>query len=164
MRTPGVCVARGIPATWRVAARVAAQLPQGGVVALQGELGAGKTTFVQGLARALGITRPVTSPTFTVVSEYAGTSLLLVHMDLYRLRTPDDLLVIGFLEYLERGALVAVEWPERAGDLMPASAVWVELSLTADPRARRIRVRGGGLPQGSAAPLPVGQGAGGGGA
>ena len=143
MKTASACLARSIPATWRVAARVAARLPRGGVVALQGELGAGKTTFVQGLARALGIMRPVTSPTFTLVGEYAGPGLLLVHMDLYRLQSPDDLLTIGFLEYLERGALVAVEWPERAGNLIPPAAVWVEMTLTADPRARRIRVREG---------------------
>ena len=146
MKTAGACVARGIPATWRVAARVAARLPRGGVVALQGELGAGKTTFVQGLARALGIARPVTSPTFTLVGEYASPGLLLVHMDLYRLQSPDDLLAIGFLEYLERGAIVAVEWPERAGTLIPEEAIWVEIGLTPDPRARRILVREGSAP------------------
>lgn len=135
-----VFTARGIPATWRVAARVAAMLPAGGVVALQGELGAGKTTFVQGLARALGIRRPVTSPTFTLVSEYAGGALRLVHMDLYRLRDPDDLLAIGFHDYLGRGSLVAVEWPERAGDLLPTGTLWVTLALVSDPRTRQIRV------------------------
>jgi tRNA threonylcarbamoyladenosine biosynthesis protein TsaE len=133
--------ARGIPATWRVAAHIAAMLPKGGVLALQGELGAGKTTFVQGLARALGIRRPVTSPTFTLVSEYTGGALRLVHMDLYRLRDPDDLLAIGFHDYLDRGSLVAVEWPERAGDLLPADTLWVSLTLVSDPRTRRIRVQ-----------------------
>jgi tRNA threonylcarbamoyladenosine biosynthesis protein TsaE len=133
--------ARGIAATWRVARRVVARLPQGGVVALQGELGAGKTAFVQGMARALGIARPVTSPTFTLVGEYPAAGMLLVHMDLYRLRSPDDLLAIGFPEYLERKALVAVEWPERAGDLLPPHAVWVRISLTPDAHTRLIEVR-----------------------
>jgi tRNA threonylcarbamoyladenosine biosynthesis protein TsaE len=132
--------ARSVPATWRLAAQLAARLPNGGVVALQGELGAGKTTFVQGLARALGITRPVTSPTFTLVGEYPGDHLLLVHMDLYRLRSPDDLLTIGFPEYLERKALVAVEWPERAGDLLPPETIWVTITLTADARTRHIEI------------------------
>lgn len=136
-----VFTARGIPATWRVAARVAAMLPEGGVLALQGELGAGKTTFVQGLARALGIRRPVTSPTFTLVSEYTGGARPLVHMDLYRLRNPDDLLAIGFQDYLDRGSLVAIEWPERAGDLLPKDTLWVSLTLVSDPRTRRIRVQ-----------------------
>ena len=132
---------RGVPATWRLAAQLAAQLPDGGVVALQGELGAGKTTFVQGLARALGIERPITSPTFTLVGEYAGTGLPLVHMDLYRLHSPDDLLSIGFSEYLERRALVAIEWPERAGDLLPADAIRVNIRLAPDARTRIIEVR-----------------------
>ena len=129
---------RSIAATWRVAEQVAARLPNGGVIALQGELGAGKTTFVQGMARALGITRPITSPTFTLVGEYSGARLLLVHMDLYRIQSPDELLVIGFQEYLDRKALVAVEWPERAGDLLPPETIRVSIALTADPHARRI--------------------------
>jgi len=132
---------RSVPATWRLAAELAARLPHGGVIALQGELGAGKTTFVQGLARALGITRPATSPTFTLVGEYPGERMLLVHMDLYRLRSPDDLLTIGFQEYLERKALVAVEWPERAADLLPPETIWVNITLTANARTRRFEVR-----------------------
>ena len=131
---------RSVPATWRLAAQLAAHLPNGGVIALQGELGAGKTTFVQGLARALGITRPVTSPTFTLVGEYPGDSVLLVHMDLYRLRSPDDLLTIGFQEYLDRKALVAVEWPERAGDLLPPETIRVTITLARDARSRRFTV------------------------
>ena len=138
---PSTLTTRSVPATWRLAAQLAARLPNGGVIALQGELGAGKTTFVQGLARALGITRPVTSPTFTLVCEYPGDRMLLVHMDLYRLRSPDDLLTIGFHEYLERKALVAVEWPERAGDLLPPETIWVNITLTANARTRRFEVR-----------------------
>ena len=133
--------ARGVPATWRLAEQLAARLPHGGVIALQGELGAGKTTFVQGLARALGIARPVTSPTFTLVGEYPGGRILLVHMDLFRLRSPDDLLTIGFQEYLERKALVAVEWPERAGDLLPQETIWVKITLTQEEKTRVIEVR-----------------------
>ena len=137
---PSTCTVRSVPATWRLAAQLAARLPNGGVIALQGELGAGKTTFVQGLARALGIARPVTSPTFTLVGEYPGGRLLLVHMDLYRLRSPDDLLTIGFPEYLERKALVAVEWPERAGDLLPPETIWVTITLTADAHTRHVAI------------------------
>ena len=139
--TPSTVTTRSVPATWRLAAQLAARLPNGGVIALQGDLGAGKTTFVQGLARALGITRPVTSPTFTLVGEYPGDRVLLVHMDLYRLRSPDDLLTIGFQEYLDRKALLAVEWPERAGDLLPPETVWVKIALTANARTRRITIQ-----------------------
>ena len=151
-QSPTAYTCRGIAATWRAAQRVAEALPDGGVVALQGELGAGKTTFVQGLARALGIARPVTSPTFTLVSEYQGPRLRLVHLDLYRLRSPDDLLVIGFPEYLERGTLVAVEWPDRAGDLLPPATVWVTLALAARPDTRRITVEGGAAGRSDASP------------
>jgi len=126
--------------TWRVAARVAALLPRGGVVALHGDLGAGKTAFVQGIARALGVSRPVTSPTFTLVGEHTGPGGRLIHMDLYRMAGPDDLLAIGFSEYIESGAIVAIEWAERAGDLIPPDAVRVAITLLPDRAARRIQV------------------------
>lgn len=126
--------------TWRVAAEVAALLKPGTVLALWGDLGAGKTTFVQGLGFALGVKRPVTSPTFTLSTEYATPRFKLVHMDLYRLNGPDDLLTIGFPEYLETGAVVAVEWPERAGDLIPPDAVHVRFALTDEAETRRIDV------------------------
>ena len=127
--------------TWHIAARVATLLSHGGVVALTGDLGAGKTTFVQGIARALGITRPVTSPTFALVGDYTGPGGRLIHMDLYRLTGPDDLLAVGFSDYLESGALIAIEWPERAGDLIPSDAVHVEITVLPDYEARRIRIR-----------------------
>ena len=126
--------------TWQVAAALAARLPRGGVIALTGDLGAGKTAFVQGIARALGITRPVTSPTFTLVGDYTGPGGRLIHMDLYRLTGPDDLLAIGFPDYLESGAIVAIEWPDRAGDLLPPGAVQVAITALPEPGARRIRV------------------------
>ncbi|MDR2849318.1 MAG: tRNA (adenosine(37)-N6)-threonylcarbamoyltransferase complex ATPase subunit type 1 TsaE [Verrucomicrobiota bacterium] len=126
--------------TWRAAAEVARLLAPGTVVALHGDLGAGKTTFVQGLGFALGVRRPVTSPTFTVCVEYRTAAFVFVHFDLYRLSGPDDLLAIGYPEYLETGAVVAVEWPERAGDLIPPDAVHVRFRLTDDPETREIEV------------------------
>ena len=126
--------------TWRVAAEVAELLKPGTVIALHGDLGAGKTTFVQGLGFALGLERPVTSPTFTLTTEYQTPRFKLVHMDLYRLTGPDDLLTIGYPEYLETGSVVAVEWPERAGDLIPPDALHVTFSLTDDPETRVIKV------------------------
>ncbi len=126
--------------TWQVATEIARLLRPGTVIALHGDLGAGKTTFVQGLAFALGLHRPVTSPTFTLSTEYQTPAFKLVHMDLYRLTGPDDLLTIGYPEYLETGAVVAVEWPERAGDLIPPDALHVSFSLTDDPATRLIEV------------------------
>lgn len=95
--------------TIAVAKEFAAQLRGGDVVLLSGELGAGKTTFTKGIALALGVTEPVTSPTFTIIKEYRGTDLYLYHMDMYRLS--GDLTELGFEEYLgdPRGVSV-VEW------------------------------------------------------
>ena len=128
--------------TWALAREVAAKLRPGMVVALQGDLGAGKTTFMQGIGGALGVSRPVTSPTFTLSVEYPTLRFKLVHMDLYRLSGPDDLLTIGYPEYLENGAVVAVEWPERAGDLIPADAVRLTFSLTPEAETRQITIEG----------------------
>ncbi|MBR2355718.1 MAG: tRNA (adenosine(37)-N6)-threonylcarbamoyltransferase complex ATPase subunit type 1 TsaE, partial [Kiritimatiellae bacterium] len=81
--------------TWEVARRLAAELGPGDVVCLEGDLGAGKTTFVQGLAAAMGVGGRVISPTFCLVSEHRGGGRLLVHMDLYRLRGEEDVLSVG---------------------------------------------------------------------
>ena len=131
--------------TWQVAEELAAALKPGDVVALEGDLGAGKTTFVQGLGRALGIRRPLTSPTFTISVEYKTPRFTFVHMDLYRLTGPDDLLAIGYPEYLETGAVVCVEWPDRAGNLIPPDAWHVDFSLTDEEDVRVLAVsRAGG--------------------
>ena len=128
--------------TWAFAASLAKKLQPGTVIALQGDLGAGKTTFMQGLGAALGVRRPVTSPTFTLSVEYPTPRFKLVHMDLYRLTGPDDLLTIGYPEYLESGAVVAMEWPERAGDLVPPDAIRLTFTLTDEEETRKITVEG----------------------
>jgi len=129
-----------IEETWQVAAGVAERLAPGMVLALTGDLGAGKTTFMQGLAFALGVKRPITSPTFTLCQEYETPRFKLVHMDLYRLNGPDDLLTIGFSEHLESGAIVAVEWPERGGDLIPPDALHITITLSPDADTRTIEI------------------------
>lgn len=111
--------------TWALAKTFAATLRPGDVVCLEGDLGAGKTTFTQGLAAALGVKGRVTSPTFCIVQEHAGAQepvKLLVHMDLYRLKDAGDVEAIGWEDYLARGAVLVVEWPDRAGELVPATA------------------------------------------
>ena len=97
---------------------------------------------MQGLGAALGVRRPVTSPTFTLSVEYPTPRFKLVHMDLYRLTGPDDLLTIGYPEYLESGAVVAMEWPERAGDLVPPDAIRLTFTLTDEEETREITVEG----------------------
>ena len=126
--------------TWDVAKRFAATLAPGDVVCLEGDLGAGKTTFTQGLCAALGAKRTVTSPTFCIVSEHPSESFLVVHMDLYRLQGEDDVLQIGWEDYLARGAVLVVEWPDRAGSLIPADAKHVRFSYGASETERVISV------------------------
>ena len=126
--------------TWELAKRLAAELRPGDVVRLEGDLGAGKTTFVQGLASALGVAGRVTSPTFCLVQEHRGKTALLVHMDLYRLRNEDDVLAIGWEDYLAEGAIVAVEWPDRAGSLLPDDAVRVTFTHLDGEERRRIDI------------------------
>ena len=123
------CTVNSVEETWEVAARFAAELAPGDVVCLEGDLGAGKTTFTQGVGRALGVKRAVTSPTFCIVAEHPSPKFLLVHMDLYRLRTPEDVLAIGWEEYLARGAVLFVEWADRAGELIPPTARHVRFAF-----------------------------------
>lgn len=117
----GLFEVSSVEETWELAKKLAAELAPGEVVCLEGDLGAGKTTFTQGLAAAMGVPGRVTSPTFCIVQEHAGERLL-VHMDLYRLHGESDVEAIGWEDYLAQGAVLAVEWPERAGSLIPADA------------------------------------------
>lgn len=123
--------------TWSLARRFADVLNPGDVVCLEGDLGAGKTTFTQGLAAALGVAGRVTSPTFCIVQEHQGEKLL-VHMDLYRLHGEDDVLAIGWEDYLARGAVMVVEWPERAGSLIPPDAYHITFRYAEGEEARHI--------------------------
>jgi len=124
--------------TWAVARAFANELKPGDVVCLSGDLGAGKTTFTQGLAAHLGAKRAVTSPTFCLVVEHPTERFLLVHMDLYRLHDADDVLTIGWEDYLARGAVLFVEWPDRAGDLIPADAWRITFTLGETEDARTL--------------------------
>ena len=89
---------------------------RGWVIALSGELGAGKTQFVKGLARGLGITARVHSPTFTLINEYGGGRLKLFNLDLYRLETPGQILAAGLEEYFQPDGVAVIEWAERIED------------------------------------------------
>ena len=101
--------------TEAVGAAFARDLPGGTVVAMYGELGAGKTAFVRGMARGMGLDCRVSSPTFTIVNEYLGDREL-IHFDMYRLSSADELFDIGWEDYLARGAVCAVEWSEKVSD------------------------------------------------
>lgn len=130
--------------TWALAREVAATLKPGDVICLEGDLGAGKTTFTQGLAKALGVEGRVTSPTFCIVQEHvareakADSPSMLVHMDLYRLHGEDDVIAIGWEDYLADGAVLVVEWPERAGSLIPPDAKHIEFRHLEGEERRQI--------------------------
>lgn len=138
----GVYDVISVEETWDVARRLAVTLKPGDVVCLEGDLGSGKTTFVQGLAAALGVSGRVTSPTFCIVQEHksANGAVLLVHMDLYRLESEADVVAIGWEDYMDRGAILAVEWPERAGTLIPTGAVHVSFSRIEGDESRKIEM------------------------
>ena len=127
--------------TEAVGAALAAHLTPGAVVAYRGDLGAGKTAFTRGLARGLGCTDIVTSPTYTIVNEYLGGRLPLFHFDMYRLRSSDDLFDIGWDDYLDRGGVCAVEWSENVDDAME-NAIYVTIHKTGET-SRRIVIEGG---------------------
>ena len=127
--------------TEHLGAALAKLLVPGDIVAYRGDLGAGKTAFTRGLARGLGCTEPVTSPTYTIVNEYLSGRLPLFHFDMYRLRSRDDLWGIGWDDYLDRRGVCAVEWSENVTDAME-DAIWVTLEKTGDD-TRRIILEGG---------------------
>ena len=121
--------------------RLAETLQPGDVIAYFGDLGAGKTAFTRGLAQGLGITDPVTSPTYTIVNEYLGGRLPLFHFDMYRLSSADDLFDIGWEDYLDRGGVCAVEWSENVTEAMEG-AVSVTIDVLGE-NTRRITISGG---------------------
>ena len=126
--------------TEAVGAALGKILPAGTILAYRGDLGAGKTAFTRGLARGLGYTEPVTSPTYTIVNEYLGGRLPLFHFDMYRLGSSDDLWDIGWEDYLERGGVCAVEWSENVADAMEDPISITIEKLGED--ARRITIEG----------------------
>ena len=121
-------------------AALARRVPDSTVVAMYGELGSGKTAFVRGMARGMGIDCRVSSPTFTIVNEYEGERTL-IHFDMYRLGSADELYGIGWDDYLDRGAVCAVEWSENVQDAFTGGEVTVRFEKTGE-NERRITIGG----------------------
>jgi tRNA threonylcarbamoyladenosine biosynthesis protein TsaE len=130
-------------ATRRLAALLGAALTPGDLVVLEGDLGAGKTFLVRGIARALGVPSKVrvTSPTFALVHEHAAR-LPLLHADLYRLGSPDELVELGLSERIGRDAVVLVEWGDRFATALGSEGLWIWLALSAEGRSARLEARG----------------------
>lgn len=134
-------VSNSVAETEALGAALAARLTPGSVVAFTGDLGAGKTAFTRGLARGLGVTERVTSPTFTIVNEYEGGRLPFFHFDMYRLAGSDELFDIGWEDYLARGGVCAVEWSEKVADALDPS-VQVDIRRGAAENQRILTIQG----------------------
>lgn len=131
-------VSHSVPETERIAGALAVTLPPGSVLALHGDLGAGKTQFVRGVVAALGGNpRMVSSPTFTLLNIYPTPRMPVFHLDAYRTGGADDFEAIGFPELLEQGGVVIVEWPTRVTALLPAHTVDVTIT-SVDETTREI--------------------------
>ena len=126
--------------------RLGELLEAGDVVTLRGDLGAGKTALAQGVGEGLGVTEPVSSPTFTLVQEYRGR-LPLWHLDVYRLRSPEEVVDLGWSDLLAGGGVLLVEWPERIEPFLPPERLDLTLEygigeedrlLSAEPRGERM--------------------------
>jgi tRNA threonylcarbamoyladenosine biosynthesis protein TsaE len=127
-----------VAATHALAARLAATLRPGDVLALTGELGAGKTEFTRGLARALGVPEAhgVVSPSYLLLNVYRGGRLPIAHFDAYFMRGDDDLERAGLADALREGAVVVIEWADRVASAVPPGARWLELRAGARPDER----------------------------
>ena len=126
--------------TEELGARLAQSIAGGAVIAMYGDLGAGKTAFVRGMARGLGLDCRVSSPTFTIVNEYLGEREL-IHFDMYRLSSADELFDIGWEDYISRGAVCAVEWSENVEDAFYGDEVKVTIEKLGDSE-RKIIIEG----------------------
>ena len=124
--------------TENIGAAFAKDLKGGSVVAMYGDLGAGKTAFVRGMARGMGLDAHVSSPTFTIVNEYPGEREL-IHFDMYRLASADELFDIGWEDYLNRGAVCAVEWSENVREAFFGDEINVTIEKISDC-SRRITI------------------------
>ena len=121
-------ICKNLDDTKNLAFEFAKELKGGEVVTLKGDLGAGKTTFTQSLAKALGIKEPVTSPTFTLMNQYNGENLKLYHFDMYRIEEIDEIIETGLTEYFgNRDAVCMIEWAENILKLLPKKYIQISI-------------------------------------
>jgi tRNA threonylcarbamoyladenosine biosynthesis protein TsaE len=142
-RSSVVLISKSPAETVRIGRILGEGLKAGDVVALTGELGSGKTCLTQGIASGLGVPEDyaVTSPTFTLINEYPGREAALIHVDLYRLQGTDDLVDMGYEEYLTGGGVMVVEWAEKIRGAVPDGAVCVVLTYL-EENVRKMELTG----------------------
>jgi len=144
-REPFKLETRSAEETRRLGVALSPVLVPGDMIVLSGELGTGKTTFVQGLAVGLGITEQVTSPTYVLMKEYIGGRYPLMHMDIYRLDRIQEVIDLGYDEFLDPSYVVVVEWGDKVEPLLPKEHLQVELLHTGDDEIRKVSL----IPKGS---------------
>ena len=127
--------------TEALAEKLAGELRPGTVVAYFGGMGMGKTAFTRGLAKGMGVKEEVSSPTFALVNDYGGNPPL-VHFDMYRISTWDDLYSTGFFDYIDMGAVLAVEWSENIENALPEDAIRIVISRGEEEDVRHIEITG----------------------
>ena len=128
--------------TVEIARSLGSRFKNGGTVAFIGGLGMGKTVFTKGLAKAIGITADVTSPTFAVVNEYIGEGINLYHFDMYNIDSWESLYSTGFFDYLDTGNLLAVEWSENIENALPEKTIFVRIERGIEDEERIIYIGG----------------------
>lgn len=128
--------------TEKIGEELAKSIKSGCVVAFSGGLGAGKTAFVRGMARGFGLKDEVSSPTFAIVNEYGGNPLF-CHFDMYRISTWEDLESTGFYDYMDMGAVLAVEWSENIEAALPEDCIRVDIIKSENENQRKIIIKGG---------------------
>ncbi|NLL04031.1 MAG: tRNA (adenosine(37)-N6)-threonylcarbamoyltransferase complex ATPase subunit type 1 TsaE [Clostridiales bacterium] len=127
--------------TEMIGQKLAKKLKKGDVVAFFGGLGMGKTAFVRGLAKGLSINENVSSPTFSIVHDYGGNPAL-IHFDMYRVNTWEDLNTTGFFDYLDLNEILAIEWSENIESALPQNSIYVEISKGESDNDRIIKITG----------------------
>ena len=136
-------ISNSVQETEKIAYELADKIAPGTVIFMRGDLGAGKTAFVRGLADGLGISpETVSSPTYTLVKEYYGEKTQLIHFDMYRIESLDDLYSIGFFDYLNEKNIIAVEWSENIEKYIDIPVVTVTITKLQEKNSRNISVEG----------------------
>lgn len=144
MKPEFFCRSRSVEETRRFAEMLAKLVAPGDVIALTGDLGAGKTAFVQGAARALGVKSRVTSPSFVLMREYQG-DLPVLHLDVYRLNSLQELIDLGFEEFLQPHWVIFIEWGDAVGPLLPEDHLEIDIKVVSEnERAISFRPFGAG--------------------
>ncbi len=131
------CKTQSETETFELGKKLSLKLKPGDTVSLEGDLGTGKTAMTKGIAAGLGITEPITSPTFTLVNTYEGNATL-HHFDVYRVDDADELYTIGWEEYFDRDAITVVEWGDRFPELLPANTLHIRISRDDENPENRI--------------------------